>query len=364
MSRALLLSALALLVNLRLVAGELPDTRHTVVYERPNDFAGWPANHGIWNWDNEILVGFNLGSFKKNPTGGHDIDKDKPSVHRQARSLDGGETWAVEVPSYLDADGKERTPAPQSQPLDFSHPDLALKFKEGHYYASLDRGRTWNGPYALPSFDRPKLLARTDYLVEGPAQVTAFIAAAKDNGKEGQPLCIRTTDGGLTWNLVGWIGPQPSQDYGYAIMPATVRLNEHSYYSMIRKGGLRNGKKSWWVEAWISPDLGRSWYMLDEPRLENSGNPATLTRLADNSLALAYGVRLSPYGIRARVSRDNGLSWTEETILRGDGSSWDIGYPRTVQRPDGKCVTIYYYHNSDTPERYIAATIWNPTKVK
>lgn len=337
---------------------------HTVVYENPGDFAGWPANHGIWSWGNEIVVGFQLGAYAKNPTGGHDISREKPSVHRQARSLDGGETWVVEVPSYLDSNGKERAPEPLTQPIDFSNPDLALKFKESHFYVSQDRSRTWSGPWQLPTYGRPKLLCRTDYLVEGPQQVTAFIAAAKENGKEGQPLCIRTTDGGVTWKLVGWIGPQPPAEYGYAIMPATVRLNETSYLSMIRKGGLREGKKSWWVETWLSPDLGASWYKLDRPWLENAGNPATLTRLREGSLALAYGVRRAPYGIRAQVSRDNGISWTEETVLRGDGSSWDIGYPRTIQRPDGRCVTIYYYHNSDVPERYIAATIWDPAQVK
>lgn len=354
---------LALLVG-NLTAGEIAGAEHSVVHKQAGDFAGWPANHGIWNWGNEIVVGFQLGSHKKNPKGGHDIDRDKPSVHRQARSLDGGETWNVEIPSYLDASGKEKEAVAQTEPVDFSNPDLALKFKEGRYFISLDRAKIWKGPYSLPTFVRPKLLARTDYLVEGPRQVTAFIAASKDNGKEGQPLCIRTTDGGVTWKLIGWIGPQPAQEYGYAIMPATVRLNDNSYLSMIRRGGIREGKKSWWVEAWLSPDLGRSWYMLDKPRLENAGNPATLMRLADGSLALAYGVRLAPYGIRAQISKDNGQSWTEETILRGDGSSWDIGYPRTIQRADGKCVTIYYYHNTDEPERFIAATIWDPKEVQ
>lgn len=347
-----------------LTAEEISGAVHTVVHERPGDFAGWPANHGIWSWGDEIVVGFQLGAHKKNPTGGHDIDRDKPSVHRQARSLDGGLTWNVEIPSYLDAEGKEKEQAAQSTPIDFSNPDLALKFKEGRYFVSLDRCKIWDGPYALPTFDRPKLLARTDYLIEGPRQVTAFIAAAKDNGKEGQPLCIRTTDGGVTWKLIGWIGPQPPADYGYAIMPATVRLNDNSYFSMIRKGGIREGKKSWWVESWLSPDLGESWYMLANPHLENAGNPATLTRLANGSLALAYGVRLEPYGIRAQISKDNGQTWSEEKILRGDGASWDIGYPRTIQRADGKCVTIYYYHNSEAPERFIAATIWDPAEVK
>jgi hypothetical protein len=38
----------------------------------------------------------------------------------------------------------------------------------------------------------------------------------------------------------------------------------------------------------------------------------------------------------------------------------DLGYPRTVQRPDGKLVTIYYFNDRPDTERYIAATIWDP----
>ena len=47
-------------------------------------------------------------------------------------------------------------------------------------------------------------------------------------------------------------------------------------------------------------------------------------------------------------------------ILRDDGGGTDIGYPRTVQRPDGQIVTLYYFHDRPKGDRYIAATIWSP----
>ena len=47
-------------------------------------------------------------------------------------------------------------------------------------------------------------------------------------------------------------------------------------------------------------------------------------------------------------------------ILRSDAADWDLGYTRSVQRPDGKITTVYYYNDSTSPERYIAATIWTP----
>ena len=47
-------------------------------------------------------------------------------------------------------------------------------------------------------------------------------------------------------------------------------------------------------------------------------------------------------------------------MLREDGGDHDIGYPRTVERPDGKLVTVYYSNDQPNGERYIAATIWQP----
>src|SRR4029077_857595 len=81
-------------------AGETPRLpRHVVAYAEAGRFAGWPANHGIWSWGDEILVGFSRGDYKDNGSNYHyNIDRDKPEETLLARSRDGGATWAVEVP--------------------------------------------------------------------------------------------------------------------------------------------------------------------------------------------------------------------------------------------------------------------------
>ena len=38
----------------------------------------------------------------------------------------------------------------------------------------------------------------------------------------------------------------------------------------------------------------------------------------------------------------------------------DLVYPGSVQRPDGKVVTVYYFNGPAHPERTIEATIWDP----
>jgi hypothetical protein len=77
-----------------------------------------------------------------------------------------------------------------------------------------------------------------------------------------------------------------------------------------------------------APDLGE-------------GSPPSLIRLADGRLCLTYGRRAPPYSIRARLSSNGGRTWS-----------------------DSRVVTVYYFWDKRTgPERYIAATIWDPAKV-
>jgi hypothetical protein len=134
--------------------------QHVEVYNEPGRFAGWPANNGIWSWQDEIVVGFTLGYHKERS--GHTIDPDRPSGPRQARSLDGGLTWTIETPSYVGEDGRERETAEVSGATDFTDPDFAARLRMDRLYYSLDRCRTWEGPFRLPRSGGPACLrART-----------------------------------------------------------------------------------------------------------------------------------------------------------------------------------------------------------
>src|SRR5437879_1551843 len=114
--------------------------RHVFIYHEPRRFAGFPANHGIWRWGNEILVGFSAGAYKDLGPNRHAIDREKPEEHLLARSLDGGETWTIENASVqgvlvVAAGGRHGTlppgasePEPTDCPggIDFTHHDFAL----------------------------------------------------------------------------------------------------------------------------------------------------------------------------------------------------------------------------------------------
>ena len=82
--------------------------------------------------------------------------------------------------------------------------------------------------------------------------------------------------------------------------------------------------------------------------------------LPDGRLVVTYELRAAPYGIRARISEDQGSRWSDPFILRSDGGNWDIGYTRNALRADGMMVTVYYFNREAHGARTIEATIWDP----
>ncbi len=339
-------------------------TEHVDIHNEEGRFAGWPRNMGMWIWDDEIVVGFTLGYFKEGT--GHDIDPDRPSVRRFARSLDGGETWTIEEPDFLDEDGQEREIRPLREPMDFTHPDFAFLFQRdgsshgfSRFYYSYDRARTWEGPFEFPSFHREGVFARKNYVTEGPREMITSFTVAKNEGGEGVVMHAKTDDGGLSWEFVSWITPHPREG-GYSIMPTTIRLSDEELLSVVRRRSIDNDERHFWIETFHSPDNGQTWELINKPSEENRGNPGHMIVLEDGRIVLVYGHRAEPFGQRARISSDNGQSWSDEIILRDDGANWDLGYPMSVRRRDGKIVTAYYHNSPDEPERvYLAATIWD-----
>jgi len=357
--------------------------QHVTVYREKGRYAGWPANYGIWSWGDEIVVGFTLG-YPKAEGGFHARDKNRPFVAMQARSLDGGQTWQVqETPcrtpgnrgfsadEHMRPDlgtrhalesGMENIPVECPGGIHFAHPDFALMCARtglgagtvSWFYTSYDRCRSWDGPFSLPMFGQAGVEARTDYLVSSADECTLFLTASKASGGEGGSVfCARTTDGGKTFRFVSWV---TRFDQGFAIMPASVRLSESRILVAVR---CREGGRNW-IDLYASNDDGAMWHCVTTPVATTGmgGNPPAMIKLQDGRLCLTYGYRDAPYSIRARLSTDDGATWGEEIILRDDGGNHDIGYPRTVQRADGKIVTVYYFNDHPEGERYIAATSW------
>ena len=365
--------------HVSLSQGLANDVRHVKVYHEKGRYAGWPANHGIWIWGNEILTGFSQG-YHKDMGNRHNIDREKTVLHVLARSRDGGENWVVEDPgkkglaSYTSfglqrTDVKGAPATPLSAKINFRHPDFALTARMGKddhsaFWYSYNKGLDWKGPYSLPDFGTSGTMARTDYIVDGENEAMLFLTAQKKNGKEGRVMCVKTVDGGKNWRFVSWIGEEPA---GYAIMPASVRLSKNELLVAMR---IKEGEASY-IGSYYSADNGLSWTYRGKAVDDTGvGNPPAMVKMKDGRICLIYGFRSDPGSgttsdIRARISPDDGKTWGNDYVLRNDGSGRDVGYPRVVQRPDGKIVAVYYFMDKQTgPERYIGASIWTPPAAK
>ncbi|MHC4659526.1 MAG: exo-alpha-sialidase [Planctomycetota bacterium] len=344
--------------------------RHVNIYKEPGRFGGWPAGYSAnqWIWDNEIMVAFSRGYYKANPTS-HTIDGSKPRQKCQARSLDGGESWTFE--RAVRTHGKEGWPDPSTGGINFAHPDFAMKVGR-RFSISYDRGRTWQGHYRFRGIDLG-MTSRHDYMLEGQKQCLFFLSAGlpevSGSNHSDRAFMARTTDGGQTFEFVSWLTDEKSIRTR-SVMPSAVRTSASRLVAATRRK-LRNDhtlKNSNWIEASVSTDNGASWRYLskvaDTDRGEENGSPPALVRLRDGRLVVAYGYRSWPLGIRAKISEDDGKTWSDEIVLRDDGHIWDLGYPRMIQRPDGKLVTIYYHNTLENPEPHIVATIWDPNTIQ
>ncbi|MGQ8335799.1 exo-alpha-sialidase [Sunxiuqinia sp. A32] len=356
----------AISIELYSIDDGVTNSKNVKIYYEQGKFGGWPANIGIWSWGNEILTGFIVGDHEDKK--GHPIKDGSESI-KFARSINGGETWSIEA-------GFDKTYPLKSldKSIDFSNPDLSFSFlmyndRKGPsaFFYSYNRGKKWEGPYKFhiefPDSNPAGIVTRTDYVIEGKHEMTAFLTVGFKEGNRDwrEVACVRTHNGGRTWSFLSWIGPHGVN----SIMPSSVRLDSSQIITIIRR------TKPPWLVSYLSADNGKSWKQLCDPvDVGNTffGNPPALLKLNNGQLCLIYGIRgedvtKDGIGMYVSYSSDDGQKWSKPQLLRGhDGACFDIGYPRSVLLPDGKVVAVYYYNNANEgiKYRYIAATIFTP----
>lgn len=344
---------------------------HVIVHKEDGHFLGWPANNGIWKWDDgELLVGFTRGEWYERS--GHNISNENRESWL-ARSQDGGVTWKAFDPEGFVGDSLY-TLQEISEPINFSDENLAFlqvgigyhgsNVPEGGFFYSYDRGETWNGPFKFEGLshaeelDGLEITNRTNYLIESESSALLFMSArSPGQWRSENGFVARTTDGGITFEFISWI--EDTEDPYRAVMPSAVRTHTGDLVAAMRRRDMGNNQYCW-VDIYTSQDNGETWEFLSRAGETGwaNGNPPALTQLSDGRLVVAYGNR-EHRQIRARLSSNNGLTWGSEFILR-EGNEQDIGYPQMIQNEDGNIVTLYYWADSPDSEKYIAATIWDP----
>jgi Neuraminidase (sialidase) len=112
-----------------------------------------------------------------------------------------------------------------------------------------------------------------------------------------------------------------------------------------------------------SDDNGKTW--VKPWKTDMIGHPVDLIQLKDGRIMATYGIRVGshgfPGGVRACFSSDNGKTWDirTEVQIRNDFLNWDVGYPESMQLPDGKVLTAYYFNLFG--RYFIGGTTWDPS---
>ena len=194
---------------------------------------------------------------------------------------------------------------------------------------STDGGVMWSAPYRVP-VNSP----------HGPIPLSdgRMIYAGKRLWHEKRRIGVADShDDGRTWRWLAEIPTRDGDDFTeyhelHIVEAANGRLVVH-----IRNHNKKNERETLQTE---SEDGGRTW-SVPHP-IGVWGLPSHLLRLSDGRLLMSYGHRREPFGNQARLSEDDGDSWSPAMTISSDGVGVDLGYPSTVELEDGSLVTVWY----------------------
>ena len=206
---------------------------------------------------------------------------------------------------------------------------------------------TWSAPYRVP-VNSP----------HGPVAVSGgrLLYAGKQLWKGGKKVGVcESADDGQTWRWLSDIPARPGDTAAeyhelHAVETADRRILVH-----IRNHNPQNRMETLQCE---SSDGGRTW-TTPHP-IGVWGLPSHLLRLRDGRLLMTYGYRRAPFGNQARVSEDHGRTWSAPVTISDDGVGGDLGYPSTVELPDGALVTVWYETRTDSPRAVLRMDRWKP----
>ncbi len=211
---------------------------------------------------------------------------------------------------------------------------------------STDGGKTWST--RLPTIVNSP---------HGPIQLRdgrlLYLGKELWNEKKRIGAC-ESSDDGQTWRWLGEIPTRPGDGVadGYHELHA-VEAADGTIIAQIRNHNKADAGHTLQSE---STDGGKTWSMPHSTGVY--GFPSHLLRLGDGRLLMTYGYRRAPFGSQARISTDNGKSWSEAMSISTDGKGGDLGYPSTVELADHSLLTVWYESMKDHDNAVLRQARW------
>ncbi|MFK5923548.1 MAG: sialidase family protein [Verrucomicrobiota bacterium] len=218
---------------------------------------------------------------------------------------------------------------------------------------STDGGLSWskpidtivNSPHGPTQLADGRLLYVGKQLWKGPV----------DSWSEKKKIGVaESSDDGKTWKWLADIPSRPGDKVNAAYHELhAVEAADGTIVAQIRNHNKNGAGETLQTE---SKDGGKTWSVPHS--IGVWGLPSFLTRLKDDRLLMTYGYRRKPFGNQARVSDDNGKTWSDPITISDDGASGDLGYPSTVQLDDGSLVTVWYEKMKESPNAVLRQAHW------
>jgi hypothetical protein len=292
------------------------------------------------------------------------------------RSTDSGYTWSEPSIIYNDDDGIQDPCVRELS--DGTIICSFFKFRAGTYDDIPDdyppgrlTRRGWDsihaawtlGSYVVRSHDGGATWEQALVPVVSPlgkAAVTSDPIMELDNGELLIPLygkrsedetdiafVMRSTDRGDTWTDFSVAACDPLLNVAFMesslvqLFSGKIICMHKGHYIEDPSRGSDSGKAQFLYQS-ESTDGGRTWTGLH--RTDMWGHPPHVIQFTDGRILCAYGYRRPPYGVRACLSHDDGKTWDleNEIVLYTRGGGTDLGYPCSVQLPDGSVFTAWY----------------------
>lgn len=247
------------------------------------------------------------------------------------------------------------------KPNPYAHAGNLPKWQAAHHRLSPEERKGFLGEWVLRSTDGGLTWSPCAPTVvnspHGPIQLRdgRLIYPGKQLWTpEGKVGVCESLDDGQSWR---WLAEIPAREGDVTKTEYHelhgVETDDGRIVVQIRKEKGANAGETLQTE---SSNGGKTW---STPRsLDVKGMPSHLIKLKDGRLLMSYGYRHKPFGIQVRLSEDHGRTWSAPLVLWQEAISTDLGYPSTVELPDGKLLTIWYERMQNDEKAVLRQARW------